>query len=125
MVNEKMCPVCGYEMAEGPRDYNICPSCGTEFGIHDVNSSIRELREVWVANNLQWHSKVIERPPNWDPWLQLIRVFSRMHQEALPDPYPSASPIVPKRIRKRQRHRSPVGSIRRTVDTSYAMAAFR
>src|SRR6266446_4815425 len=48
MVIETTCPVCGYEMDDPPRDYNICPSCGTEFGLHDVNASISELRAAWL-----------------------------------------------------------------------------
>jgi hypothetical protein len=71
MVNEKLCTVCGYEMEEGPRDYNICPSCGTEFGLHDVNSSVRDLREVWLESGPQWSSRVIPQPQNWQPLMQL------------------------------------------------------
>ena len=71
MVKEKLCPVCGYEMEEGPRDYNICPSCGTEFGLHDLNSTIESLRQVWLENGPQWYSKVIPKPDNWKPLLQL------------------------------------------------------
>lgn len=44
---QNLCPVCGYGMKEAPADFNICPSCGTEFGVHDVNSSIPELRKAW------------------------------------------------------------------------------
>lgn len=72
MVNEKLCPVCGYEMEEGPRSYNICPSCGTEFGLHDVNSSIEELRELWVSTGPSWHSKVVPQPEGWNPIMQMI-----------------------------------------------------
>jgi hypothetical protein len=78
MLEDKMCPVCGYEMAEGPRDYNICPSCGTEFGLHDVNSSIPQLREVWIEKGPRWYSSVIPPPPGWNPWLQYLRVFLRV-----------------------------------------------
>ena len=71
MVNEKLCSVCGYEMEEGPRDYNICPSCGTEFGLHDVNSGIEQLRQIWLESGPAWFSKVIPEPPNWSPMNQL------------------------------------------------------
>jgi hypothetical protein len=71
MVIEKLCPVCGYEMDEGPRDFNICPSCGTEFGLHDLNSSIKDLREVWIENGAHWHSQVIPEPLDWNAQQQL------------------------------------------------------
>jgi hypothetical protein len=75
MVSDKMCTVCGYEMEEGPRDYNICPSCGTEFGIHDVNSSIDNLRLAWLRTGPAWYSTVAETPPDWDPIRQLSKLF--------------------------------------------------
>jgi hypothetical protein len=71
MVNDKLCSVCGYEMEEGPRDYNICPSCGTEFGLHDVNSTIEDLRQVWLSTGPRWYSVVITPPLGWNPMMQL------------------------------------------------------
>lgn len=75
MVIDKLCPVCGYEMDEGPRDFNICPSCGTEFGLHDLNSSIKDLREAWVGNGAHWHSRVLSEPSGWKPFEQLLRTY--------------------------------------------------
>jgi hypothetical protein len=75
MITEKLCRVCGYEMEEGPRDYNICPSCGTEFGIHDVNSSIDNLRTGWLATGPRWYSPVIPEPLGWRPIPQLSKLF--------------------------------------------------
>lgn len=75
MVSEQLCTVCGYEMEEGPRDYNICPSCGTEFGIHDINSSIVNLRSAWLSTGPQWHSTVVREPQGWEPIRQLTRIF--------------------------------------------------
>jgi hypothetical protein len=75
MVNEKLCTVCGYEMEEGPRDYNICPSCGTEFGLHDVNSTVDNLRAVWFATGPRWHSSVVPQPTNWNPFVQVAIVM--------------------------------------------------
>jgi hypothetical protein len=74
MVIKSLCPVCGYIMADPPRDYNICPSCGTEFGIHDVNSSIADLREVWLENGPQWYSNAIPQPLDWSPFSQLANL---------------------------------------------------
>ena len=63
----RLCTVCGFEMEEGPRDFNICPSCGTEFGLHDLNASIESLRAAWLASGRRWHSTVLAQPPNWEP----------------------------------------------------------
>ena len=59
-------------MREGPRDFNICPSCGTEFGLHDVNSTVNDLRDVWVENGMRWYSRVIPQPEGWDPLRQMV-----------------------------------------------------
>lgn len=73
-----LCPVCGYRMEDPPRDYNICPSCGTEFGYHDENASITELRATWLRNGLQWWSPVDPQPENWDPYEQVAEVISSL-----------------------------------------------
>ena len=53
-----------------PRDYDICPCCGTEFGNDDVEYALEDLRNAWIANGAQWF---YEQPPaDWNPWLQLI-----------------------------------------------------
>jgi hypothetical protein len=65
------CPVCGYGMEDAPADYNICPSCGTEFGNHDVNASLGSLRAVWLRGGAKWWSSVDKPPPGWDPYEQL------------------------------------------------------
>jgi|SRR5882724_3462466 len=64
---ENRCPVCGYNMEAPPKDYRICPSCGTEFGISDVNASIAELRDAWIKTGPKWWSKTDMMPANWDP----------------------------------------------------------
>lgn len=75
MVRENLCPVCGFGMEDPPRDYNICPSCGTEFGVHDLNSSIENLRMVWLKNGARWWSSVDPEPAHWNPYAQLARVW--------------------------------------------------
>lgn len=70
-----LCPVCGYYMEDTPSDYNICPSCGTEFGLHDVNSSIGDLRAMWLRNGAHWWSPVDPVPSGWDPYAQVKRVM--------------------------------------------------
>jgi len=72
MVTENLCLVCGFLMEVPPCDYNICPSCRTEFGVGDVDSSIAELRVAWLGTGPQWWSPVDQQPPNWDPILQMV-----------------------------------------------------
>jgi hypothetical protein len=74
------CPVCGFtELAEAAYDnagcasFEICPSCGTEFGYHDAKESHAELRKRWLAAGAPWSSRAIPSPPNWDP-LQQLRI---------------------------------------------------
>lgn len=75
MVDQNMCPVCGYGMEEPPEQYNICASCGTEFGVHDVNASIEELRVAWLRTGPNWFSSVDPEPQDWNPFLQITGVM--------------------------------------------------
>ena len=72
MVTENLCPVCGFQMEDPPCAYNICPSCGTEFGNNDLNASVDELRSAWLAAGPRWWSPVDPQPEHWDPINQLI-----------------------------------------------------
>lgn len=64
------CPVCFFEdLPYPPRDYHICPCCGTEFGNDDAEVSHRQLREMWIANGANWFFG--EPPEDWSPWHQL------------------------------------------------------
>ncbi len=80
-----LCPACGYpNLQEPPRSlrtgggsYEICASCGFEFGVtdDDLGFTYDEWRRRWVADGTPWTSDGIERPPpDWDPQAQL-RVF--------------------------------------------------
>ena len=71
MKNENRCPVCGYEMEAPPKDYRICPSCGTEFGVHDVNATIADLREAWMKTGPRWWSRTDPMPTGWNPIAQM------------------------------------------------------
>jgi hypothetical protein len=53
-----------------PRDYHICPCCGTEFGTDDMRFSHAQLREMWAGNGAFWFFG--NPPPDWNPWMQLI-----------------------------------------------------
>lgn len=77
MINENMCPVCGYVMEAPPRDYNICSCCGTEFGHHDLNSTIKDLRAEWLRHGAVWWSPTVASPAGWDPYEQLNALIDR------------------------------------------------
>lgn len=84
------CPVCGYpNLSEPPRSpssggasYEICPSCGFEFGVTDDDRgfSYDDWRKQWIGRGMPWDSADIEPPPpGWDPRRQL---------ESLGGPFP-------------------------------------
>jgi hypothetical protein len=70
-MNKYICPVCGCGMQVPPVNYNICASCGTEFGLHDENASLEELRASWIMTGPRWWSKTEPQPDNWNPFIQL------------------------------------------------------
>jgi hypothetical protein len=55
-----------------PDDFNICPSCGVEFGYETAGRTFTELRQEWVVTGARWASRVDRPPSGWNPWLQLI-----------------------------------------------------
>jgi hypothetical protein len=80
-----VCPVCGFpELDEPPRSpvsgggsYEICPSCGFEFGVTDDDRGYTydAWRRKWVAEGTPWtDAGVTEPPPGWDPRKQLRAV---------------------------------------------------
>lgn len=92
-----MCPICGYpELLEPPfysnggGSYEICPSCGFEFGYDDFNhvdysketylyvreQCIKNWRKNWVEDGMKWNSK-IKKPNNWNPQEQLNKLIER------------------------------------------------
>lgn len=69
-----ICPVCGFDQLQYPPDDGIiCPSCGTQFGYTDANVSHDVLLAEWLLHGAHWHSKVIPKPANWNPYEQLYR----------------------------------------------------
>jgi hypothetical protein len=125
MVN--MCPVCGYGMEDPPQDYNICPSCGTEFGLHDANSSIATLRAAWLRGGARWWSPVDPQPSNWDPYLQLdnltvgqsvwVNVFGSQFQQR---PVPN---VFAQLIAGTEGQRSGTGGMQRAVSGARSQKA--
>lgn len=77
------CPACGWPgLREPPRSrsgggsYEICPSCGFEFGVTDDDQGISPAgwRERWIAAGCPWASRTRRPPPDWDAQVQLTRV---------------------------------------------------
>src|SRR6476620_11944152 len=75
-----VCPACGYpNLAEEPRtaktggSYEICPSCGIQFGLDDEAGGNEESRkefymqwrENWIKSGSTWHSIGIPKPEGW------------------------------------------------------------
>lgn len=82
-----MCPVCGFlGLNEPPRSpetgggsYEICPSCGFEFGVTDDDQGITymEWRERWIATGMHWYSRSYKAPSDWDPNKQVAQLKNR------------------------------------------------
>jgi transcription elongation factor Elf1 len=76
------CPVCGYPaLSDAPRtqsgggSYEICPSCGFQFGVTDEDQgrSYEDWRAEWIHGGMKWQSQGLPEPPGWDPRMQMIR----------------------------------------------------
>ncbi len=79
------CPVCFYDrLSYPPRDYHICPCCGTEFDNDDAEYSYAELRDKWIADGADWF---FGKPPdNWSPWAQLAKTSFGVIAEGVTTP---------------------------------------
>src|SRR3954454_23354100 len=73
------CPVCGFPgLTEPPMSrsgggsYEICPSCGFQFGVDDEDrgETYAGWRERWIAEGMPWRS-ASPAPAGWDPRAQL------------------------------------------------------
>ncbi|MGH3624104.1 MAG: hypothetical protein ACRDQ5_20310 [Sciscionella sp.] len=81
MANAHRCPVCGYPGLEEPAysattglgSYEICPSCGYEFGVTDEDEGIShaQWRRRWIVGGMQWWWTEAGPPEGWDPRAQL------------------------------------------------------
>ncbi len=83
-MTEYTCPVCGWPhlseapwTVEGGGSYEICPSCGFEFGVTDDDRgyTYAAWRDRWICLGMPWDSTGIEEAPDgWDPLAQLKRM---------------------------------------------------
>jgi hypothetical protein len=68
-----ICPVCAYpDLQEPPENFSICPSCGTEFGLDDANTTHDELRKQWILSGMHWFNERVPIPIDWNPDRQLF-----------------------------------------------------
>ena len=74
-----MCPVCFFpDLEEPPREFSICPCCGTEFGVDDYSPSgispdviHRELRWQWLERGAPWFDPDTPQPHGWSGFEQI------------------------------------------------------
>jgi len=74
-------------MREAPRNFAICPSCGTEFGYDDANCSHADLRHKWMLEGAPWFSRTTTPPLDWNAWQQLAQagyLYFEVHPERQP-----------------------------------------
>lgn len=78
-----ICPVCGYpDLLEAPRSesgggsYEICPSCGFQFGVSDDDErmSYDQWRIRWIGKGMPWSSAAMRPPQEWNPSKQLKNI---------------------------------------------------
>lgn len=75
-MNDHTCPVCGYDHLEyGTDTGDLCPSCGTMFGVDDDavdGKPHAELRADWIAGGMKWWAAKVGNPPaGWNAQEQL------------------------------------------------------
>lgn len=84
MTQNFKCPVCGYAglgespyAGNGEGSYEICSSCGFEFGVSDDDRGFSHAtwRQRWILQGMPWAAAGIEAEPvGWDPAEQVRRV---------------------------------------------------
>ena len=94
-MNEKYCPVCGFEFQALHRRLmtgDMCPCCVFEFGVNDDlhGYSYADWREKWISAGCPWPAFDMKSKPNdWDPRKQLLNIG------IVPHDYDANSAIAP------------------------------
>lgn len=79
-ASKNICPVCAYPNLSEPArsqsgggSYEICPSCGFQFGVDDDDKGITfdQARATWLAGGAKWSSKGVPKPKEWSGEAQL------------------------------------------------------
>ena len=72
MHKNNLCPVCGFPFMEDPYiddlkclSFEICPSCGVQFGHDDLVKTHPQLRDIWLNGGMKWSSSMKE-PAIWN-----------------------------------------------------------
>lgn len=82
-MKKYICPACGYpELDEPPRSgsgggsYEICSSCGFEFGYtdDDQNFTYETWRKKWIDEGMIWDKGRNAPPLGWNPKEQLKNI---------------------------------------------------
>jgi hypothetical protein len=95
-MNERTCPVCGFDELEfPPRDYSICACCGTEFGYDDRVLTHEQLRRQWIQRGFHWFDLDQQKPFRWNPITQLLRAGHKSELIESLSPKDSASTAPP------------------------------
>lgn len=88
-----ICPVCGYAglaeppyNAKGGGSFEICPSCGFEYGFDDDSQGISHdaARATWLAGGADWF-RPERRPDGWDLAAQLANIDVEVDEESAGD----------------------------------------
>jgi len=88
-----ICPVCAYphltepaRSKSGGGSYEICPSCGFQFGVDDDDKGItfEQWRAKWIKGGAKWASKGIAKPDAWDGAKQSARLASHVAAKKSP-----------------------------------------
>ena len=82
-----ICPACGFPGLDEPAydenkngSYEICPSCGFEFGVTDDDQgyTVQSWREQWIRGGMKWvhndKDSLEEKPKDWNPKEQLKNI---------------------------------------------------
>lgn len=90
------CPVCGFPSLQAPPrigggggSYEICPSCGFQFGVSDEDAGITfaKWREQWKKRGSLWSSRGIRAPRDWDAKAQLATLRTAGEKKTTPPPH--------------------------------------
>ena len=55
-----------------PMPFNVCPCCGTEFGVEDRKITHSALRRAWIGAGMPWFSDIRFPAKDWSAVRQLI-----------------------------------------------------
>lgn len=77
-----ICRICGYIDVDLPwgadgtsPSHDICPCCNVEHGYEDFTlNGIHSFRQKWIELGYPWTSRVIKKPVDFNPLLQIENI---------------------------------------------------